>query len=130
MSAQPHDNSLALAPRPSADDGDVGEQIGFDDAALSLIEEDEELFALELAADGSRLPGEGGDLVAQPTSAPTRKVTAAGLGGLLGALPAPLLALLDTITLPEPVIGAISAALTLLGALSAAYLTRERGAEA
>jgi hypothetical protein len=68
--------------------------------------------------------------IEQPTSAPTRKVTAAGLGGLLGALPAPLLALLDTITLPEPAIGALSAALTLLGALSAAYLTRERGSEA
>jgi len=189
MSAQPEDNTILMAPRLNADDGDVGDDVlglGFDDGALALVEEDEELFVLEQrgdpdgAADGvdlpdeldggggggadagdvpdavagfgsreldalendedldalerglddSRLPGEGGALVDQPAKVPSRKVKAAGLGGLLGALPAPLLTLLDTITVPEPVVGAISATLTLVGALAAAYLARERAPEA
>jgi hypothetical protein len=193
MSALPEDNTVLMPPRVSADDGDVGDDVlglGFDDGTLELIEEDEELFALEQeadadgAADGAelpdepdagsiavasggadagdvpelragfasdqldtvesdedlnaletsiddgRLPGEGGALADHPANAPSRKVKAAGLGGLLGALPAPLLAQLDTITVPEPALGAISAALTLLGALTAAYLARERAPEA
>jgi hypothetical protein len=125
MSARP-DNTVALTQPPSGDDGDLGHDVlgrGFDDDALALIEDAEELAALELGSDGSHLPGE---LVDQPTPTPSRKVKAAGLGGLLGALPAPLLALLDTVTVPEPLMSAIAAGLTLAGSLAAAYLARER----
>jgi hypothetical protein len=197
MSARPDDNTLPLTAPPSADDGDLGPDVlgsGFDDAALALIEDGEELFwleqasdidrdgdgaelpdeldggasagpiaaadtgpnpgadagdlpgawagfdsdeldgveideeltALELGTDDSHLPGE---LVDQPTKTPSRKVKAAGLGGLLGALPAPLLTLLDTITVPEQLISAIAGVLTVAGSLAAAYLTRERAFE-
>jgi hypothetical protein len=67
-------------------------------------------------------------LVNQPTAAPTRKVKAAGLGGVLGAIPAPILSLLDLLPVSDAALGSISAGLTLLGSLAAAYLAREHAA--
>lgn len=135
-----------------ADDGDPGTDVlglGFGEDQLRLAEEDDELDAIERQEsvgldEPSVLPDEleagtaesapvgAGDvlvgLVDQPTASPTRKVKAAGLGGVLGAIPAPILSLLDLLPVSDAVLGAISAALTLLGSLAAAYLTRERAA--
>ncbi len=130
---------------PGADDGDVDADalgIGFTDAQLRQAEDDDELETIERGGlDGAgaattmpdevgtdtqaETPGPGA-LVDQPTAAPSRKVKAAGLGGLLGAIPAPILSLLDLVHVSDTVVGAISAALTLLGSLAAAYLARER----
>jgi hypothetical protein len=124
-----------------ADDGDVGSDalgLGFTDDELRLAEEDDELHAVEgngSDGDTTTMPDEvdprtavsaPGELVDQPTAAPSRKVKAAGLGGILGAIPAPILSLLDLVQVSDTVVGAISAALTLLGSLAAAYLARER----
>jgi hypothetical protein len=129
------------ATAPGADDGDVGSDalgIGFTDAQLRQAEDDDELETIERGGlDGAgavtTMPDDVvtvtppvGALVDQPTAAPSRKVKAAGLGGLLGAIPAPILSLLDLVHVSDTVVGAISAALTLLGSLAAAYLARER----
>jgi len=129
----------------SADDGDMPDAasgLGFDPEQLQALEGDEELDALEtptgVAADDLLLPGEAADgaapsarpLIHQPGHAPTRKVKAAGLGAVLGAIPAPVLSVVDLLAVPEPVVAAISGALTLLGALAAAYLASERAPEA
>ena len=179
MSAQPNESPVALSPTPSGDDGPVAEVVaGFESRHLELVEDEEELFALEeepddeldalpdeaddVSGDGptggadagevtelrpgfdaasleavegdeelnalegaDALPGET-SLTDQPSKAPSRKVKAAGLGGLVAALPVSLIAALDTISVSEPVLTAIGSALTLLGALAAAYLARER----
>jgi hypothetical protein len=124
-----------------ADDGDVGSDalgLSFTDDELRLAEEDDELHAVEgNGSDGhtTTMPDEvdtqtavsaPGELVDQPTAAPSRKVKAAGLGGILGAIPAPILSLLDLVQVSDTVVGAITAVLTLLGSLAAAYLARER----
>jgi hypothetical protein len=127
---------------PGADDGDVGSEalgLGFTDDQLRLAEEDDELHAIEHAAagDATPLPGEGegeggtavGGLVTQSTLAPTRKVKAAGLGGVVGAIPLPILSLLDLLPVSDAVLGTITAALTLLGSVAAAYLTRDRAGD-
>jgi hypothetical protein len=123
-----------------ADNGDVGADtlgLGFTDDQLRQAEDDDELAAVE-GTDGAAaaMPDEvetgttgAGELVDQPTKAPSRKVKAAGLGGVLGAIPAPILSLLDLLPVSDAVLGAISAALTLLGSLAAAYLARERAAD-
>jgi hypothetical protein len=121
-------DELTAAASGGADAGDPDERppgIGVDPAALRLAEDVEEL-ALSEPATAAATSSTG--LVDQPSSAPTRKVRAAGLGGLLGALPAPLLTLLDQVALSDAAVGAISSALTLIGALAAAYLTREKAA--
>jgi hypothetical protein len=127
------------ATAPHGDDGDVGDDalgLGFTDDQLKQAEDDDELAAVE-GTDGATaaMPDEGGTgtavagaLFNQPTAAPSRKVKAAGLGGILGAIPAPILSLLDLLPVSDAVLGAISAALTLLGSLAAAYLARERTA--
>ena len=121
-----------------ADDGDVGADalgLGFTDDQLRQAEDDDELAAVEgTGGAAAAIPDEGGtvvggELVDQPSAAPSRKVKAAGLGGILGAIPAPILSLLDLLPVSDTVLGAISAALTLLGSLAAAYLARERAAE-
>jgi hypothetical protein len=128
------------AAAPDADAGDVGDDalgLGFTDDQLTQAEDDDELAAIE-GTDGAAavMPDEvgtgtavAGELVDQPTAAPSRKVKAAGLGGILGAIPAPILSLLDLLPVSDTVLGAISAALTLLGSLAAAYLARERAAD-
>jgi hypothetical protein len=117
----------ATGPTGGADAGAVPElRPGFDATTLGAAEGDEELSALESDVAGSTLPGETPPLANHPTKAPSRKVKASGLGGLLAALPAPLIAALDTVTVPAPTLTAIGAALTLAGAVAAAYLARER----
>jgi hypothetical protein len=126
---------------PGGDDGDVGADalgLGFTDDQLRQAEDDDELAAVEGTAGAmAAMPDEtstgtavAGQLVDQPSKAPSRKVKAAGLGGILGAIPAPILTLLDLLPVSDAVLGAISAALTLIGSLAAAYLARERAADA
>jgi hypothetical protein len=117
----------------SADVGDVegdGPPVGIAPADLEHAEEDEELHAVEPDAVDPALPDEqapaSGELVTQPSKAPTRKVKAAGLGGILGAIPAPILAMLDLVHVSDATLGTISSALTVLGSVAAAYLTREK----
>jgi hypothetical protein len=120
------DGPSTTGPTGGADAGAVPElRPGFDAATLDDVEGDEELSTLESDVAGSTLPGEKPPLAKHPTRAPSRKVRASGLGGLLGALPPSLLTALDTVTLPAPTLAAISAALTLAGAVAAAYLARE-----
>jgi hypothetical protein len=144
MSAQPKKTTaVALPSAPDGDDGPVDELVpGFDTATLEQVEDDEDLLALEEEGEDDAEvdlpdeadapaavpagPSEPPKLVDQPTKGPTRKVKAAGLGGLLAAVPASLIAALDTITVPESVLTTISAVLTLAGALAGAYLARER----
>jgi hypothetical protein len=110
-----------------ADAGEVAElHPGFDSARLDALASDEELDALESDAAASTLPDEAAGLADQPSKAPSRKVKAAGLGGLLAAVPASLIALLDTVAVSEGVLTAIGSVMTLLGALAAAYLARDR----
>jgi hypothetical protein len=119
----------------SADDGDVegdGLPVGFASADLEKADEDEELATVEPDAADPVLPGEdgpaSGELVNHPSAAPTRKVKAAGLGGVLGAIPAPILSLLDLVHVSDATLGAISSALTVLGSVAAAYLARDKAA--
>ena len=67
-------------------------------------------------------------LVDQPSKAPSRKVKAAGLGGLLAAVPVSLIAALDTVTVSEQAASLITGALTLAGAVAAAYFARDKAA--
>ena len=134
-----------------ADAGDVegdGPPVAFDEEHLRRAEDDDELDAIEAAAadadpatvadadgagDDAALPGEDAapapapadGLVTQPSHAPTRKVKAAGLGGVLGAIPAPLLSVLDLVHVSDATLGVISSVLTVLGSVAAGYLARE-----
>jgi hypothetical protein len=119
----------------SADAGDVegdGPPVGIAPADLEQAEEDEELHAVEPDTADPALPDEqapaSGELVTQPSKAPTRKVKAAGLGGILGAIPAPILAMLDLVHVSDATLGTISSALTVLGSVAAAYLARDKAA--
>ena len=110
----------------TADQGDVdGPALDFDQ--LTRLEEDEELGALE---GDEGLPDESGTLIDHPTRAPARKVQAATVGGILASLPVPVLDLLDTIDLSPEVAAAVSSILSVLGAVAAAYMTRERAVPA
>ena len=136
MSAQ--GDKAAVTPLHNGDDGPVAENVpGYDAATLARVEDDEELFALELSGetDDDELdaldtlpdePASARTLVDQPSKAPSRKVKAAGLGGLLAAVPVSLIAALDTITVSEQVATLITGALTLAGAVAAAYFARDK----
>jgi hypothetical protein len=133
----------APAPAPngafSADGGDVAASalgLGYAPSALAAAEADDDaLAAIEagLGSGGIALPGETttvavspGGLVDQPSKAPSRKVKAAGLGGVLGAIPAPILSLLNELPVPDPVLAGISSTLAVIGSALAAYAVRER----
>jgi hypothetical protein len=147
------DEASAAVAGSGADGGDIGGDgdglpVAFDEEHLRRAEDDDELDAIEPAAaeadpatvaeaggagDDPTLPGEDAapapapadGLVTQPLRAPTRKVKAAGLGGVLGAIPAPLLSVLDLVHVSDATLGVISSVLTVLGSVAAGYLARE-----
>jgi hypothetical protein len=145
------DEDMAMAPG-GADQGDVGDGalgLGYAESALGAAEADDDLAGLELATASVAaigLPGEDGapapvapapvapaagapapgTLFDQPTKAPSRKIKAAGLGGIIGGLPAPILAMLDRLPVPDAVLAGISSTLAVLGAVLAGYSTREK----
>jgi hypothetical protein len=107
------------APATVADAGGAG-----DDPTLPDEDEDEDEDQHEDEAPAPA-PAPAAGLVTQSSHAPTRKVKAAGLGGVLGAIPAPLLSVLDLVHVSDATLGVISSVLTVLGSLAAGYLARE-----
>jgi hypothetical protein len=119
---------------PGGADGGESEELfpGFSPDELRRAEESDELEVgvpaaapLPAPAPAPAPAAETTVLVAQNTRRPTRKVRAAGLGGLVAAIPVPLLTVLDSVAIPETVATVVTATLTLLGSLASAYLARE-----